>query len=566
MLGRHVLSRVFLMLVLWLGVACHSVAVLENSEPDQDLAAYLSVETEDLRAFYAARDGRFVWQHSESVAAFAAALNTLQSDGLNVADYQPGAIMARYRQLQTPYTTASDRLRFELSVSRILLTALTHLQRGKVDPYQIDPQWEIPVMAHALDYQVISEAVDAQHFEQAFSLARPYAAPYQRLRAGLAYYRNIQMEGGWPQLPQRSQLLRPGDVDTDVPLLRQRLAMTAGLGLQNAKPAVQLEEQTAILLEYDEAMVEAVRLFQRHHLLEADGIVGQQTRNAFNVSVDERINQIRTNLERARWLLHGEVSAFILVDIAGYRISYFRPNGEIWRSRIVVGQPYRSTPSLRSEITHLTVNPTWTVPPTIYREDSLPKIRDDIGYLYRQNMSVLNLRGQRLDPQQIDWRNPGGIMLRQGPGPMNALGNLVLRFPNNHLVYLHDTPAQALFGLQQRAFSSGCIRVQGITELAQLLFDDTDTAADVNALIATGNTRNINLRRTMPVILHYWTVHPGEDGELVFRPDIYQKDATLQKALDQPLESQGWFEFTHWTPDESESGLPTDVPVPMAGQ
>ena len=85
--------------------------------------------------------------------------------------------------------------------------------------------------------------------------------------------------------------------------------------------------------------------------------------------------------------------------------------------------PYRSTPSLRSEITHLTVNPTWTVPPTIYREDSLPKIRDDTGYLYRQNMSVLNLRGQRLDPQQIDWRNPGSIMLRQDPGPTNALGH-----------------------------------------------------------------------------------------------------------------------------------------------
>jgi murein L,D-transpeptidase YcbB/YkuD len=273
------------------------------------------------------------------------------------------------------------------------------------------------------------------------------------------------------------------------------------------------------------------------------------------------------DLERARWLLHGEASAFILVDIAGYRISYFRPNGEIWRSRIVVGQPYRSTPSLRSEITHLTVNPTWTVPPTIYREDSLPKIRDDTGYLYRQNMSVLNLRGQRLDPQQIDWRNPGSIMLRQDPGPTNALGQLVLRFPDNHSVYLHDTPAQALFGRQQRAFSSGCIRVQGITELAQMLFDDTDTAADVKALIATGDTRNINLRRTMPVILHYWTVHPGEDGELVFRPDIYQRqDARLQKALDQPLEPQGWFEFNRLIPGEFESGPPAGVPVPMAVQ
>ncbi|MEH6356538.1 MAG: L,D-transpeptidase family protein [Marinobacter sp.] len=564
MLGRHRRSRVLLMLVLWLGVACHSLNAQESGEPDQNFATYLSFETENLRAFYAARDGRLVWQHSESVAAFAAALNTLQSDGLNVADYQPGAIMARYRQLQTPYTTASDRLRFELSLSRILLTALTHLQRGKVDPYRIDPEWEIPIMARPLDYQGISEEVDAQRFEQAFSLARPYAAPYQRLRAGLAYYRNIQTEGGWPQLPQRSESLKPGDVDAYVPALRQRLAMIGGPVLPDAMSPGQQDLQTENPLKYDDALVEAVRRFQQHHLLEADGIVGQQTRDALNVPVAERIDQIRANLERARWLLHGEASAFILVDIAGYRISYFRPNGEIWRSRIVVGQPYRSTPSLRSEITHLTVNPTWTVPPTIYREDSLPKIRDDIGYLNRQNMSVLDLRGQRLDPQQIDWWKPGGIMLRQDPGPMNALGQLVLRFPNNHSVYLHDTPAQALFGRQQRAFSSGCIRVQGITELAQLLFDDTDTVADVSALIATGETRNISLRRTVPVILHYWTVHPGEDGELVFRPDIYRQDARLQQALDQTLKPQGWFEFNRLTPGESESGPPADVPVPMA--
>jgi len=501
MLRRHAQSRVLLMLVLWLGVASHSVAVQESNGPDEEFAAYLSSETMDLRAFYAVRDNRFVWQDSESVAAFAAALNTLQSDGLNVADYQPGAIMARYRQLQTPYATASDRMRFELSVSRILLTALTHLQRGKVDPYQIDPQWEIPIMARPLDYQGISEAVDAQRFEQAFSLARPYAAPYQRLRAGLAYYRNIQMEGGWPQLPQRSQSLRPGDVDADVPLLRQRLALIGNTNWQNGMPAGKPEEQPANLLEHDEALVEAVRLFQQHHLLEKDGIVGQQTRDAFNVSVDERIDQIRANLERARWLLHGEASAFILVDIAGYRISYFRPNGEIWRSRIVVGQPYRSTPSLRSEITHLTVNPTWTVPPTIYREGSLPKIRDDIDYLYRQNMSVLDLRGQRLDPQQIDWWNPGGIMRRQGPGPMNALGQLVLRFPNNHLVYLHDTPAQALFGRQQRAFSSGCIRVQGITELAQLLFEDTGTAGSsliIGRQVSPNQVRQLTSRFRWP--------------------------------------------------------------------
>jgi murein L,D-transpeptidase YcbB/YkuD len=286
---------------------------------------------------------------------------------------------------------------------------------------------------------------------------------------------------------------------------------------------------------YDDALVEAVKRFQRRHLLEVDGIVGPRTREALNVPVGERIDQIRVNLERARWLLHGLPESFVLVDIAGYRISYFRPDGRVWRSRIVVGRPYRRTPSLRSAITHLTLNPTWTVPPTILREDVLPKVRRDLGYLWREDLMVLGPSGQRLDPREVDWSRPGNIMLRQRPGPQNALGRVVLRFPNEHLVYLHDTPAQGLFASEQRAFSSGCIRVQGVLELAQHLFDDTGTPAHVASLVAEGATRNVHLERTVPVILHYWTVHPGEDGELVFRPDVYRRDAALLSALDRPL-------------------------------
>ena len=357
------------------------------------------------------------------------------------------------------------------------------------------------------------------------------------MRAGLAQYRHLERQGGWPQLPNRQQSLRPGDVHEEVALLRKRLLVTGELAITHVD---ELAGQSIVsshpeTYEYDEHLVDAVRRFQQHHLLEEDGIVGRQTRAAMNVPVSVRIDQIRVNLERARWMLHGEAEEFVLVDIAGYRISYFRPNGEIWRSRIVVGQPYRRTPSLRSMITHLTVNPTWTVPPTIFSEDMLPRIRRDITYLDRQNLSVLNFYGQWLDPNSIDWWNPGGIMLRQDPGPTNALGQVVLRFPNNHFVYLHDTPSQGLFSRQLRAFSSGCIRVQGVLELAQLLLEDTDTAADINSVIAEGETRNIHLKRSVPVILHYWTVHPGMDGELVFRPDVYQHDASLLRALDRPL-------------------------------
>ncbi|HSP59225.1 MAG TPA: L,D-transpeptidase family protein [Halomonas sp.] len=499
------------------------------------IAERLSEEEGTLRDFYAAREGQPAWQKADSVTGFAAALRSLEADGLNPQDYRPDALVARHRQMRAEGQAPAAQARFDLQASRVLLTALRHLQRGKVDPYRIDPDWEVPIDASPLDLEAVSRAVDAQQFEQALALVRPSAAPYERLRSGLSRYRHLESLGGWPRMPIRQESLRPGDLHDDVPLLRERLAIIGELDVMVADLFAGDESGDAGIRRYDDALVAAVQRFQRRHLLEADGIIGPRTREALNVPVGERIDQVRVNLERARWLLHGLPESFVLVDIAGYRISYFRPDGGVWRSRIVVGRPYRRTPSLLSAITHLTLNPTWTVPPTILREDVLPKVRQDLGYLWRENLLVLGPSGQRLDPREVNWSRPGNIILRQRPGTQNALGRVVLRFPNHHLVYLHDTPAQGLFASEQRAFSSGCIRVQGILELAQHLFDDTGTSAHVASLVAEGATRDILLERPVPVILHYWTVHPGEDGALVFRPDIYQSDQALLQALDSPL-------------------------------
>ncbi|MFB9145961.1 murein L,D-transpeptidase [Halomonas alkalicola] len=501
------------------------------------LAEMPAGEGAELRGFYAARDHRAAWGERQRVAAFAEALETLESDGLDPRDYRADRLVAEHRRLQEANAGPAEQARFELATSTLLLNALRHLQRGRLDPRAVDPQWEIPLEPARLDFEAISRAVDGQRFEQAFGEARPAYAPYERLRSGLARYRNIERLGGWPGLPDTPRVLRAGDVDDAVAQLRRRLAMEGELEVMaadtDAFPGAELQSPDP--RRFDTALEAAVKRFQRRHLLEVDGVVGPQTRAALNVPVAARIDQIRVNLERARWLLHGLPEAFVLVDIAGYRLSYFRPNGEIWQSRIVVGQPYRRTPSLRSEITHMTVNPTWTVPPTILREDVLPRVRRDPSYLQSQNMRVLTPSGQRLDPWQVDWYNPGNVMIRQDPGPQNALGQVVIRFPNDHLVYLHDTPAQGLFAREQRAFSSGCIRVEGVLAFAQLLFDDTGSGQDVRALIASGQTRNVSLGRPMPVILHYWTVHPDENGQLVFRPDIYERDDALLRALDRPL-------------------------------
>ncbi len=539
----HARVSVLIALSLWLPWAAHAagsgpVAADGDAAIAALIARAVSARDADVQAFYAARAMRPAWGDDRTVAALAAAIATLDGDGLVPGDYRPRTLLGAYRNAHAAAPRAEALAQFDVQLSRLLITVLHHLAFGKVDPAAIDPDWDLPRAAPPLDFAVVSQAVDARQFETAFAVARPTHALYAGLRAGLARYRDLERRGGWRELPRQRTALHPGDRHADVPLLRARLALVEDFA--EPSPDTCADPAAATPMPdpscYDDGLVAAVRRFQRHHLLKADGVVGANTRAALDVPVAARINQIRINLERARWLLPGLPESFVLVDVPGYQLSYFRPGGDIWRARIVVGRPTRPTPTLRSAITHLTFNPTWTVPPTILREDVLPEVRKDAGYLAQENIAVLDASGARLDPRGIDWSRPGNLILRQTAGPHNALGRVAIRFPNTHTVYLHDTPAQELFERDQRALSSGCVRVEHALEFIRLLLDDeTRWNADaIAAVVAEGSTREVDLARRVPLILYYWTVQTDADGALSFRPDLYRRDAAVLAALDRP--------------------------------
>lgn len=517
-------------------------ALVANNVPadaaplEQDLAQQLTaVQTHSLpiAEFYQLRGGKPAWQVAEAVESLVAALNGLEADGLAPEDYHADTLLNQFRRSQTAGTAA--RAAFDVQATQSLLLALDHLERGKVNPRDVEPEWKTPRPESRYSLLRVVHAVENRELNNAFALVRPGSAAYQQLRDALKLHYQLANLGSAPYLATREASLRPGDEADDVAVLRQRLSLWGETDLMvadsSAYPLIGVEAASN-RRTFDAPLEAAVKRFQRRHLLQEDGVVGEQTRLALNTSVNARIDQLRVNLERARWISPMQANEpRVWVDIAGYRMHYVRPNGQHWDARVVVGSSRRETPIIHSTISHLTINPSWTIPPTIMREDVLPQVRADSGYLARKNIQVISSSGEPLVAEEIDWQHPGSLMLRQVAGAGNPLGRVVVRFPNDDMIYLHDTPAQGLFHRPQRALSSGCVRVEGVRELAQMLLQDTGSRYQMSSLLKGGSDQNVRLTQRIPIALHYLTAWPNAQGEVEFRPDIYRRDARLLAAL-----------------------------------
>ena len=475
-------------------------------------------------AFYEQNRFAPAWAQAGNLDQLLAALRDVAGDGLDPQDYALDELQRRRGVLADPRATAQQRAQFDLLATDACFAALLHLYRGKVDPATLDTHWNFDPrqLDQARGLQAVREALAQGTIGELFARARPQHPYYAQLRTALAKLRVVAAQGGWPVIAD-GPTLKPGSRDARVPALRRRLQLV-GHAVGDATDDV-----------YDPALEAALKQFQREQYLAADDHLGKATLAALNVPVAARIEQLRANLERARWLLHQLQGRFVVVDIAGYQVSYYKDGKPVWRSRVQVGKPYRSTPVFKSAITYLTLNPTWTVPPTILKNDILPKLRKNPGYLAANRLRVLDGQGRELAPSSVDWVDPRGIVLRQDAGPGNSLGRLVIRFPNDYAVYMHDTPHQELFANQQRTYSSGCIRVEHPRELAELLLDDPawDRAA-IDRAIDTLKTQTVMLREPVPLLLAYWTVDLREDGRVGFRPDVYQRDPPLLAALARP--------------------------------
>jgi L,D-transpeptidase YcbB len=365
------------------------------------------------------------------------------------------------------------------------------------------------------------------------------------MKQELARFRAAQ--GDWAAVPAGPKL-EPGARDARIPAFRTRLVHCGDLA-----EAVASDEQL-----YDAALVEAVKRYQRRHGLTPDGVLGASTIVEMNVPIATRIEQLRINLDRGRVLLQDLPEQFIVVNVAAFTLYLVKGQDVTWTTRVQVGKTYRKTPLFRSAINYLVFNPTWTVPPGIIKSDILPAARRDPAAITNKGLRVLAADGSEVDPASVDWSQfkSGHIpyTLRQDPGPKNALGRVKLMFPNSYSVYLHDTPSQSLFERDDRAFSSGCVRVERALELAERVLDDAQhwNADSIGKVIASGQTQNVTLHTKTPVLLSYWTAWVDQQGIVNFRHDVYDRDAKWAAALDAPfrIRAQPLFSAAHVPPDK----------------
>jgi len=459
--------------------------------------------------FYADRQYRFAWTTAEGYTTGGESLRRVMHDAA-----EHGLDTAAYRVPAFDHASADARARADVRLSFVALRFAQDLGWGVTLPDDVHRDHAYPRRAFRGDsllhawLQAPEGGRDAGHDAgHALLDVAPASPGYRRLHEALRRLRAVTRQGEWESLPH-GPALRPGAVGSRVAQLRRLLEERGDLA---ESPAMAHEDEL-----FDNALAAAVARFQARHGLVADSVVGGATAAALNVPASSRLAQLQLGMERARWLPPVTGGRWITVNLADYHAFVFDEGVPVFRTRVIIGTTTNKTPMFVDTLTNIVFNPAWNVPPSIAAKEILPTLRRDPSYLARNHMVRTN----------------GGI--QQLPGPWNALGQVAFMFPNRFNVYMHDTPARELFEAPDRAHSHGCIRVQRPRELAALLLAHEGwSPARIDSVIATGQRTVTWLRQPIPVRITYVTAFSDDDGVLQFRPDVYGRDALLQRAMRQ---------------------------------
>ena len=464
-------------------------------------AAVLKKEHEAIAAFYAARDFAPLWiadgKWTAQAAAAVARLEHADDDGL---------VLTAYRIPTLKPGEPADLAAADIALSQAVVGYGRQASGGRVDPRSISALiTQKPETADAARILAdVSASTDAGAALQAFN---PPQKGYGDLRAKLAELRQERPKTANARIPAGPEI-KVGMKDPRVPLIRARF------GISSAEPAASSDE-----LLYDSRVASAVADFQRSSGLPASGALTARTIAALSGGDPNRLeSEILVNMERWRWMPRDLGEDRIEVNIPDYALKVVHDGEVVHRARVVVGKPTTPTPVFSNAMQFIIVNPYWNVPPSIIKKEMMPKLAADPDYLKKLGYEVIQKKGQ--------------MIVRQPPGERNALGNIKFMFPNEHAVYLHDTPSRGLFANAKRAYSHGCVRVDQPFALAEIVLGrDNGWSQERVRKMVGGGEKTVKLPKNLPIHIEYFTAYVDDAGKMQLRDDIYGYSRKMRAAL-----------------------------------
>ncbi len=473
----------------------------------------------DLQHFYQANDFKIGWSNKENRTQLLQALNESYLDGIKVKNQE----IDKLSSLNDGYAELSDSLKIEADFlyTKAYTNAIQKLFNGVLNPRRLYNDWDIDKKEINTPTTMLV-ALQNQEVYTSFDSVRSPSSMYNSLRGKLINFYNLQKDTLKVTATSNSKVN-----DTVI-------------GLNNIKKHL-------VFLDYypdslglndinNKEIIASIKKFQKNNKLPETGIINKKTIDAIS-NEEESIKQLLVNnLERWRWFPRDLGENYILINIADFSLVAVTHGDTIKKHKVIVGTTARKTPILSSVLKTVVINPTWTVPPTILKNDLVPKAASNTSYFSSRNFTIYDKKtGKSVDPANWDSSKASSYRYVQKGGVGNTLGRVKFMFDNNHAVYLHDTPNKAYFNRDSRNLSSGCVRVQDPFDLAQFIFNvqENEISKDeIDNILKSEKTKNISTNKT-GIAIHqlYWTIQIDNQGRITKFKDVYGFDKDLYQKI-----------------------------------
>ncbi len=494
----------------------------------QHIAAEKIFFPQEIKDIYVRRSYVPIWigdsKGAERINNYVNCINKSVENGLLPRDYHLFSIAEIIRGAQTKQMSIQQIIDLEILLTDAFLLQASHYANGKIPPENRDESW-YRVSKNTSMETYFERAIIDDNFCEVLESLLPAYPQYAELKEILKTHQKIK----WEQLPDVpwNLLLQEGNTDPLIMAIKKRLQVTGDLG---AGP---------VDAYFDRSLTKALLNYQRRHGLPNNGLIRTATVQSLNISTEKRIEQIKANLERWRWLPRTLSNEYLEVNIPAFELNMVQNNQSVYKEKVIVGRENYPTASFSDSMTYIVLNPYWTIPRSIVNAELKLEVMSDEYHLLNNDIKVF--KGNKLiNSLNVDWKkvNWDSYLFRQGPNAYNPMGQVKFMFPNAHHIYIHDTPARHYFTNSRRSYSHGCIRINEPLKFAEHILQRQEEAWDslkIQKVLFSQKETSVDLNKQIPLHIFYWTSFIDEENNVNFREDIYSWDAKIYDELKEPI-------------------------------